>query len=75
MSVKKTEGKTYVTSYRIGIEDKKAIAKKHGTLANFLNKCVAKELGKKLVKTSEVKKSKPKKKLKLNVKQKAAKKK
>ena len=54
MSEKKSTSKTYVTSYRIGIDDKKVIAKKHGSLSAFLNKCVADEI-KKLGKTKSEK--------------------
>jgi hypothetical protein len=46
MSAKKSDSKTYVTSYRIAIDDKKAIVKKHGSLSAFLNQCVQAELAK-----------------------------
>jgi hypothetical protein len=46
MSAKKSTSRTYVTSYRIAIDDKKVIIKAHGSLSAFLNKCVADEIKK-----------------------------
>lgn len=46
MSERKTTSRTYVTSYRIGVDDKKLIVKKYGSLSAFLNKCVNKEIKK-----------------------------
>ena len=54
MSEKKSNSPTYVTSYRIGIDEKKLIVSKHGSLSAFLNKCVSDEIAK-MGKTKKVK--------------------
>lgn len=67
MSEKKSKSPTYVTSYRIGIDEKKLIVAKHGSLSAFLNKCVDAEIAR-LGKTKKQKRYPEKKAVKKKVK-------
>ena len=62
MSARKSTEPTSVTSYRISDNDKNVIVAKHGSLSNFLNECVAKEVkrlskNKKSIKTKDISRS------------------
>lgn len=46
MSARKSNGPTKVITYRITEYDKAIIANEYGSLTEFLNKCIAKEINK-----------------------------